>query len=262
MRSPIKPLVAMAVLALAVTVSRAAAETGTVVAVVDGDTLRVSLPGGTRTVRLLGVDTPELGREDRVAEYLAQEAAAFTRDLAHGRSVRLETDPEADTQDVYGRALRYVFLPDGRLLNAMIIAEGFGHADTRFPFARLEEFRELEREARESGRGLWDPDAVPTLAAGEAASHVGSTARVCDRVASTKYSARTDGQPTFLNLGGAYPDQLLTVVIWGTDRGQFEEPEKRYAGKRVCVTGKIRLYKGKPEVVVRDPTQITVDQNP
>jgi endonuclease YncB( thermonuclease family) len=48
------------------------------------------------------------------------------------------------------------------MLNAAIISEGYGHAYTRFPFSRLEEFRSLEREAREAGRGLWgDQNAVP-----------------------------------------------------------------------------------------------------
>jgi hypothetical protein len=51
--------------------------------------------------------------------------------------------------------LRYVFLPDGKMLNAEIISQGFGHAYTRFPFTRMEEFRSLERKARESSRGLW-----------------------------------------------------------------------------------------------------------
>ena len=44
---------------------------------------------------------------------------------------------------------------DGTLLNAEIIAHGYGFAYTRFPFSKMEEFRELERKAREAGRGLW-----------------------------------------------------------------------------------------------------------
>ena len=54
-----------------------------------------------------------------------------------------------------GRTLAYVFLEDGTLLNAEIIKQGYGFAYTRFPFAQVEEFRRLERDAREQGRGLW-----------------------------------------------------------------------------------------------------------
>ena len=56
---------------------------------------------------------------------------------------------------VVRRTLAYVFLEDGTLLNAEIIKQGYGHAYTQFPFSRMEEFRRLEREAREEQRGLW-----------------------------------------------------------------------------------------------------------
>ena len=46
-------------------------------------------------------------------------------------------------------------MDDGRLLDAEIIKQGYGFALSRYPFAKMEEFRRLEREAREQGRGLW-----------------------------------------------------------------------------------------------------------
>jgi micrococcal nuclease len=52
--------------------------------------------------------------------------------------------------------LAYVFLDDGTLLNAEIIKQGYGFALSRYPFARMEAFRRLEREAREQKRGLWN----------------------------------------------------------------------------------------------------------
>jgi endonuclease YncB( thermonuclease family) len=57
-----------------------------------------------------------------------------------------------------------VYLPGDTLLNAEIIKQGYGHAYTRFPFDKMEEFRALEREAREAGRGLWRNDhSVPSM---------------------------------------------------------------------------------------------------
>ena len=50
----------------------------------------------------------------------------------------------------------HVYLPDGIFLNAEIIKEGYGFAYTRYPFKYLDEFRSYEREARESGIGLWN----------------------------------------------------------------------------------------------------------
>jgi micrococcal nuclease len=68
--------------------------------------------------------------------------------------VRLEYDWQR--QDKYGRTLAYVYLEDRTFLNAEIIKQGYGHAYTRFPFKYLEEFRGYEKDARESGRGLWE----------------------------------------------------------------------------------------------------------
>jgi endonuclease YncB( thermonuclease family) len=71
--------------------------------------------------------------------------------------VRLEYD-EADAARGHKdnthqrRTLAYVFLEDGKLLNAEIIRQGYGSALTRLSFSRMEEFRRLEREAREQGR--------------------------------------------------------------------------------------------------------------
>ena len=74
------------------------------------------------------------------------------------KQMRLEFD-QANTarkhKHRYERTLAYMFLKDGTLLNAEIIKQGYGHAYTQFPFSRMEEFRRLEREAREEQRGLW-----------------------------------------------------------------------------------------------------------
>jgi len=54
-------------------------------------------------------------------------------------------------------------------------------------------------------------------------------------------------------LGKAYPHQVFTIVIWGSDRAKFGTPETAPQGKQVCATGVIQLFRGLPEVIVRDP---------
>jgi DNA/RNA endonuclease YhcR with UshA esterase domain len=95
-----------------------------------------------------------------------------------------------------------------------------------------------------------------TLAPGDAAQHVGENATVCGVVASAHYASTTRAQPTFLNLERPYPNQTFAAVIFGNDRGKFGEPEARFQGKRVCVTGTIRLYRGTPEIILTDPKQL------
>jgi micrococcal nuclease len=129
----------------------AASETRTVVRASDGDTL--VLEDGER-VRLIGVDTPETHHADPRVRDFAAAATRFTRDLTVGRSVTLSFEPRA-RYDRYGRTLAYVTLPDGELLNLMLVREGYGFAYTRFPFALRKEFQRAEADARRAHRGLW-----------------------------------------------------------------------------------------------------------
>ena len=83
--------------------------------------------------------------------------------------------------------------------------------------------------------------------------HVGDTVKVCGKVYGVRYLETTKNQPTFLNVGASFPKQVLTVVIWSDVRKQFEKaPELLFADKEVCITGKVEVYKGKVQIVVRE----------
>ena len=97
-----------------------------------------------------------------------------------------------------------------------------------------------------------------SISAAEAKNHVGERATVCGEVASVHYAARSRGNPTFINLDKPYPNQIFTVLIWGSDRPKFGDPEEAYRSKHICVTGKISDYKGVPEIVAYEPSQIKV----
>ncbi|GAB4365795.1 MAG: hypothetical protein Kow009_02570 [Spirochaetales bacterium] len=125
----------------------------TVTRVIDGDTIEVMLEGKRYKVRLIGVDTPETVAPGRPVERFGKEASQFTRSNLDRKTVYLAFD--WDLYDRYGRLLAYVYLPDGRCFNAEIVRLGYGHAYTRYPFQFLEEFRQLESEARQAKRGLW-----------------------------------------------------------------------------------------------------------
>lgn len=151
--------------------------------VVDGDTVIIKNIG---RVRLLGVDTPETVHPKKAVQHFGHEASAFTKGLLDGKKVRLEYDG-FQKKDRYGRTLAYLFLEDGTFVNAEIIKQGFGHAYTRFPFERLEEFRQLEREAREAKRGLWADTTKPR---GPPLTHAPSTTAKEQTVYITKSGKR------------------------------------------------------------------------
>lgn len=102
----------------------------------------------------------------------------------------------------------------------------------------------------------WSVLAGAEIAASQAKDHIGETATVCGQVASAHYADRSRGNPTFINLDKPYPSQVFTIVIWGEDRAKFGTPEETYRDKNICVTGKITLYRGSPETIAREPSQI------
>ncbi|HEX2609346.1 MAG TPA: hypothetical protein VHK91_18325 [Flavisolibacter sp.] len=97
------------------------------------------------------------------------------------------------------------------------------------------------------------------IKAEEAYQHEGDSVVLTGTVMGGRYLQNAVNGPTLLNLGAAYPNQLLTVVIYEQDRALFKEaPETFFMKKTVRVAGKIELYKGKPQIVIHDQKQLTV----
>ncbi len=153
----------LALFLLAITTAAAGGELrGKVEWVYDGDTIKVT---GIGKVRLLGIDTPEheqssrdrffvkLGGNEKGLRRIAGKALQFNIDNVKGTEVRLALDHEA--RDSYGRLLAYVTLPDGRLLNRLLLEKGYAVVYRRFDFRLKEDFLEAETSARRRKVGLW-----------------------------------------------------------------------------------------------------------
>jgi micrococcal nuclease len=125
--------------------------------VVDGDTFWVN-DGSEKglKIRLIGVDAPESRNAFRkVVGYYGKESTQFMTTLIAGKKVRLEYD--ADTLDLYGRTLAYVYLQNGTFVNAELVQKGYGMVMTVPPNVRYaEKFIKFERTARKRNRGLWN----------------------------------------------------------------------------------------------------------
>ncbi len=135
-----------------------AALAGRVTRVVDGDTVKVRLTNGrgTRTVRYIGVDTPESVKPGAPVECYAKQASEFNERLVTGRRVRLRVGRERT--DRYGRLLAYVYLrgEGGRFVNAELVRRGYARTLEIPPNTDFaDRFERLERRARDDGRGLW-----------------------------------------------------------------------------------------------------------
>ena len=98
-----------------------------------------------------------------------------------------------------------------------------------------------------------------TYTGAEAKDHIGEKVTVCDKVFGTRFLENSNGQPTFLNMGAAYPNSPFTVVVFGNDRSNFKEkPELYYNNKKVCVTGLVKEYNGKAEIIITSETEIKI----
>jgi DNA/RNA endonuclease YhcR with UshA esterase domain len=111
-----------------------------------------------------------------------------------------------------------------------------------------------------AGIGVSAQKAVALDKAGE---HVGDSVVVTGKVFGMRHFADGRQAPTLLNLGAAFPNQLLTVVFYGETRQQFfPEAEKTFEGQWVRVAGKVELYRGRPQIVVRSGEQLTTTAPP
>ena len=130
---------------------RAGEETAKVAHVVDGDT--VILADG-RSVRYVGIDTPEMDAATEHTRDQARRAKESNARLVDGKVVRLEFDVER--KDKYGRTLAYVYV-GGESINARLVAEGLARAEFFGDNRRhLDEYKKLEAEAKAKGLGVWE----------------------------------------------------------------------------------------------------------
>jgi micrococcal nuclease len=129
---------------------------GTVVAVIDGDTVDLSIAGHRQRTRLIGIDTPETKHPNKPVQCYGPEATKFTESLlAQGTEVRIERDAEA--RDTYDRLLVYLFrTSDNMFINLELVLQGFAHVLTIEPnIAYMDKFVAASRDAHSNNRGLW-----------------------------------------------------------------------------------------------------------
>lgn len=158
------------------------ARTERVACVVDGDTFRVEACEGGESVRLLGVDAPEIAHsDDQESDCYGDASAAWATDLLDGAIVRLDFDETCT--DVYDRTLAWVTLEverDDPLMATLLdlelveleddqdsagvlvneLAIRLGHArlydeDFAQDVIYYEQLEDAEHQAQLDGRGLW-----------------------------------------------------------------------------------------------------------
>lgn len=129
-----------------------------VLEVIDGDTIDINIPDGEHEdtrIRLIGVDTPETKHPTVGLMYYGPQATEFTTSLVLGKEVLILLDTAGDQRGYYGRLLAYVQLPDGKVLNAELIKNGYGYAYLSYPHSEFSTYQILMQQAIDNKAGLW-----------------------------------------------------------------------------------------------------------
>jgi micrococcal nuclease len=134
-----------------------------VLRVIDGDTLEVLVNGQKESVRVIGVDTPEVVDPRKTIECLGREASVYAKEYfaEKGETVWLEMDPSQGDRDKYRRLLRFVFTENkNEDFGKMMIMLGYASEYTyNTPYKYQELYRQAETDARAGKKGLWADDA-------------------------------------------------------------------------------------------------------
>lgn len=122
----------------------------------DGDSFRAQVDGKAEKLRLIGLNTPEMGRDDRPAEALSQDARDHARALLKQSAYQVGVRYDRERRDRYGRLLVHIFLKNGDSLTARMLQAGMG-AQVVVPPNDWNAacFSENEQQARRQQRGLW-----------------------------------------------------------------------------------------------------------
>ena len=89
-----------------------------------------------------------------------------------------------------------------------------------------------------------------------ASRFIGQDGMVCGKVEKARYAEGSEGQPTFLHMGGSFPRHTFSARIPGDQRGKFKPTPEELEGRDVCVIGTIQRDASRAEIAVTSPSNI------
>ncbi len=222
--------------------------------VIDGDTVKTAAGD---SIRLLGVDTPEIDWENNSFEFYAEEARDFSAEKLLGKNVVLEYDNERE--DHYGRTLAYIF-QDGENFNQKLLENGYANLMIVEPNDQYEaEFKKAVQKARKSRLGIWSQileleKELPIISYQEAAFFIGERVIIEGEIVNTAATNSVN----YLNFSNDYQN-TLSIIIFNQNLNKFDyQPAEYILDKKIKVLGEIEIYQGSPQIVVDDPHNILI----
>lgn len=96
------------------------------------------------------------------------------------------------------------------------------------------------------------------ISVNEVRDYIGQEVSVQGKVDEVVSLSSTRGKPTYFNMGGKYPDNKFTLLLWKSNKHKFTKGVDYYEGRKIKVIGLIEMYRGKVQMVISDPGQIEV----
>lgn len=215
--------------------------------VIDGDTIILA---DDRHVRLLGINTPEIGRDGEVSEPGAEEAMDYLQRLLRANK-RLKLRYDEDRYDRYERTLAHLFLPNGLNIQALLLSRGLATTLTFPPnLAFLDCYQASVSEARSHRIGLWAMRHYQPLPAAQV-----STDKLGYRIITGKVSRTGESRSAFwINLG-----RHVALRITREDLDYFE-PQflQTLTGRTVLAQGWLYLGNREFRMRIRHPADLEV----
>jgi endonuclease YncB( thermonuclease family) len=217
-----------------------------VVHVYDGDTVKLN---DGRRLRLIGINTPELGNTDPAKEPLAREARARLQELIDRNNRTLLLQYDAEHRDHYGRLLAHAFTESGDNIASMLLSRGLATTLVVPPNTwGMHCYQRLENDARIDRRGLWALPAYQSRPAGDLPPSTTGYRIVQGRVSDVRQSKHT----VWIDLDGP-----LTLQIAGKDLAYFDSIAS-LPGADVEVRGWIRQVDGGLRMSLQHPAALTI----
>lgn len=224
-----------------------ASETVDIKYIHDGDTLWLK---DGRKVRVIGINTPELARDDKPAESLATHARDSLRQLI-GKSTRVQLRYGQEKQDRYGRLLAHVFLQNGNNISESLLRQGLAYALTVPPnLWHVKCYQEAELAARQQYKGLWSRQLSPVLQADSLSSTIRGFQIIRGKITRIGHSRNT----IWLNFNRQFAVRILRKdLVWFKD-WNFE----KIKGKTLEVRGWVQYHKRQLRMRVKHPASIQI----
>lgn len=232
--------------ALALCASDRYDETVVVKKVHDGDT--VNLADG-RKVRLIGINTPELARNQRPTEAYAKAAKAYLKNYAEQKP-QWRVRWGIQRQDKYGRWLGHVFIDDNNL-NAEMLREGLASVIAIPPNQwSLTCYQQQEVLARREAKGIWGKPGQKIWQAGELPMSLRGFQFISGRVNKIIPTQRSIWLPL---------SPKFSIRIAREDIQYFDERSLyNWRHKNIEVRGWLNFHKGRLQIRIKHPAAIRV----